>query len=387
MPIHRLPALTLLACAAALAACGDNTSSPESPSPGGASDAAKDQGGGPVEGGAAADAAKDTGAPQGDDAAPQDSGGTGDDAAAEAGGDDGGAMDGGTAGDSAPGPEGGTGMVTCGTTPAALDVTKLGKIEQLSVGPDGTFYFSPSPFSSSIGRYAPPYTTVENAWKQVPDANAQILGIALDPKRGVLYAGSRVTNKLYVVPLDSTPATVMVALPDNAFNGATLGEDGDVYYTNQSATAAGANVYRIGPNDSAPIKVNTSPLLNGNDLAFGPDGWLYVNQWSNPATITRLQLQNGAEVARELYATLTNQHGDGIAFDSAGNLYALAQGLYKVTPAKQVTLLPTPGVTPSSGLEFGCGAVSCNDLFVANRGGVAKMTMPDPGMNVPWHRQ
>jgi sugar lactone lactonase YvrE len=115
-----------------------------------------------------------------------------------------------------------------------------------------------------------------------------------------------------------------------------------------------------------------------------------VNQWISPATVTRLQVQNGVETAREVFVTLSVSgtppgNGDGIAFDSAGNFYALAGALYKVTPSKAITVIPTTAA-PTSGMEFGCGTISCSDLFFATSAGVSKMTVMDPGMNVPWHR-
>jgi len=271
--------------------------------------------------------------------------------------------------------------VTCGTTPAAFDVTQFGKMEQMSVAPDGTVYWSNQ--GASIGKYAPPYAngTIEATWKTI--AGAGILGIALDPKRNVLYAGSRETaDKLYTIDLATGNVTNTVTLPSShSINGVTIGDDANVYYTDQS----GGNVYRVGPTDTAPTKINTMSVAQGNDLAFGPDGWLYVNIWSpSPATIVRLNIQNGVAVAQELFVTLTGSgNGDGIAFDSAGNIYANAGGLYKVTPAKEVTKVAASG---TAGIELGCGALSCNDLFYSTASTVSLLTVTPGGLNVYWHR-
>lgn len=78
-----------------------------------------------------------------------------------------------------------------------------------------------------------------------------------------------------------------------------------------------ANLYRVAP-DGTKTQVNTTPLLEGNDLAFGPDGWLHVNQFAVGA-VTRLQLQAGKEVSRETFVTFGTPNGDGIAFDALGN--------------------------------------------------------------------
>jgi hypothetical protein len=140
---------------------------------------------------------------------------------------------------------------------------------------------------------------------------------------------------------------------------------------------------------------------------------LYINQYTTPATITRLQLQNGMEVSRDdNWVTLSapdagvfidagdaggfvsSTKGDGVAFDQAGFLYASAAGLYKVNLAtKEVTAVPAadPTIVAAAGIEFGCGAMSCNDiLFSAKISGVqnvSKLTLPSPGIVVPWHQQ
>jgi hypothetical protein len=109
------------------------------------------------------------------------------------------------------------------------------------------------------------------------------------------------------------------------------------------------------------------------------------------ATITRLHLQNGMEASRDAdWVTVqvgggaAATHGDGIAFDSAGNIYTAAQALYMITPSKQVTMVaPTAG----AGIEFGCGALSCNDLFYSSGNAVVKYAAPNAGFAVPWHMQ
>ena len=284
------------------------------------------------------------------------------------------------------GDEGGItgGMVTCAAMdPPGFDVTKIGVMEQLTVAPDGTVYWCSR--VASIGIAVPPYSTFNKAWTTVAGS---VFGIALDPTSKILYAGARSTtggDKLYKIPIDNPTAVTSVTLPTmNSINGVTLGSDRYVYFADQ----VGNNVYRIGATDSTPTKVNTSPIAQPNDLAFGPDGWLYINEWS-PAQITRLDLQNGLEVSRDSPWTSfqvtggpTPSQGDGIAFDSAGNVYAAAHQLYKITPAKQVTVV---SMTAGAGIEFGCGTLSCNDLLYSSPAGVSLYNSPIPGFVVPWH--
>jgi streptogramin lyase len=266
-----------------------------------------------------------------------------------------------------------------------FSVAQFGVMEQLSFGPDGTAYWCTR--GPSIGMYAPPYATANKTWKTI--AGAKIFGIALDPKSNVLYAGSReAPDKMYKIPTANPGMMTSVNLVgNNGINGVTLGPDGNVVYVDQVT----GDVYRLGPSDTTPTKVSTTPVMQPNDIAFGPDGLLYITRWTPTATITRLHLQNGMEMSRDTdWVTVqagggaAATHGDGIAFDSAGNLYTAAQALYMITPSKQVTMVaPTAG----AGIEFGCGALSCNDLFYSSGTAVVMYKAPNPGFAVPWHIQ
>ena len=91
----------------------------------------------------------------------------------------------------------------CGSARPKLDGIKTA--EGLAIGPDGTIYFT-QPFgtgsSNFLGRYKPPYTELETRWV---DLGGKALGITIDPKRAVLYAGSRDRKKLLAVTLSTPP--------------------------------------------------------------------------------------------------------------------------------------------------------------------------------------
>jgi sugar lactone lactonase YvrE len=254
-------------------------------------------------------------------------------------------------------------------------------MEQMSIAPDGTVYWCTR--GANLNRYAPPYSTVENPWKTI--AGAQIFGIALDPVAGIIYAGARATSKMYKVPLDGSAVSDLIdILP--AVNGVVLGDDGAIYYANQVAKTAAnfatdGHIFRVTP-DGTKTQVTTTAIDDANDLSFGDGGWLYVSQWG-PGTVTRIQLQGGKETTRELYVTLGMIHGDGIELDNAGNLYAAAKQLFQVPSAMMKTMVaPTAG----AGIEFGCGALSCNSMFYSSGTATLKYTAPNPGRSVPWHR-
>ena len=267
----------------------------------------------------------------------------------------------------------------CGAARPALDA--VATAEGLVIGPDGTIYFS-QPFVGAnqhyLARYPPPYDRPPQT--QWLDLGGNALGVTLDPRRNVVYAGSRTLRKLLEVTLAATPAVRALADVEEGINGVTLGEDGAVYYNDQ----AGGHVYRVAP-DGAKSRVTSSPLTEPNGLAFGPDGKLYVNSWTSPEVI-RLSLANGTETAREVFATLPQAKGDGIAFDAKGRLYVTASStLYEVGPdGKAVTPL---GRTPGANIDFGAGALACADMYIAGNGQGLRLFRHDtPGLDVPWHR-
>ncbi|HKC12204.1 MAG TPA: SMP-30/gluconolactonase/LRE family protein, partial [Vicinamibacteria bacterium] len=207
------------------------------------------------------------------------------------------------------------GSVPCGAARPSLE--RISNAEGLVIAPDGTIYFSQpfvGPNTQYLGRYRPPYDQPpETQWV---DMGGNALGIILDPQRKVLYAGSRTLKKVLQVTLGEPPVLRPLADAEEGINGVTLGEDGAVYYSDQD----GGHLYRVSP-EGAKTRVTTSPITEPNGIAFGPDGKLYVVSWKT-TEVTRLELANGAEVKRELFATLPQVKGDGIAFDARGRLYA-----------------------------------------------------------------
>jgi lysophospholipase L1-like esterase len=261
------------------------------------------------------------------------------------------------------------------------DLSAVATAEGLVIGPDGTLYFS-QPFRGEnqqfLGRYRPPYDQPpETRWL---DLGGNALGLTLDAGRNVLYAGSRTAKKLFKVTLGVSPAVSVLADAEEGINGVTLGEDGAVYYSDQT----GGHLYRVAP-DGAKTRVTASPLTEPNGLAFAADGRLYVVSWTTPE-VTRLELANGTETRREAFATLPQVKADGIAFDSRGRLYVTASStLYEISPdGKEVTPL---GRTAGANIDFGAGALGCSDMYVAGNGQGLRLFRHDtPGLDVPWHR-
>jgi hypothetical protein len=270
-----------------------------------------------------------------------------------------------------------TGKVTCATAaPAGFDGAKIGAFEEMTIGPDGTIYWSGNN-APNIGRWKPPYDAApEKGWAKTPAIN----GIKLDPKIKAIYAGSRGIKKLIRVSTEDPTKIDNIADVEGGINGLTLADDGAVFYTDE----AGGNVYRVAA-DGTKNQVTTTKITGANDIAFSPDGKLCVNAWVNPGAVTCIKLDatfKEAAGSREEYAKFSKGNGDGIAFDKAGNMYAVSGALWKVTPDKVITQVDPAG---GSGIEFGAGALPCNLLFWAS--GANSKTVDNPGMEVPWHRQ
>jgi glucose/arabinose dehydrogenase len=266
----------------------------------------------------------------------------------------------------------------CGTARPKLDAIKTA--EGLAIAPDGTIYFT-QPFgaaaSTFLGRYRPPYTEVELNWV---DLGGKALGITIDPKRSVLYAGSRDRKKLLAVTLSTHPLIEELADVEPTINGVTLGPDDAVYYTDQKS----GEVYRV-TSAGAKSKVTTSPVEDANGLAFGPDKRLYVLTYAK-AKVTRLTLTAGKESGRELLAEIAGgKNADGITFDGKGRLYVTAGGLFRLSAdGKNVESL---GAAYGANADFGIGALSCRDLYTAGNGkGIHRYLADTAGGEVPWHR-
>jgi glucose/arabinose dehydrogenase len=262
---------------------------------------------------------------------------------------------------------------------ARPDLKAIQTAEGLVIAPDGTIYFT-QPYgtgaSGFLGRYRPPYTQPETRWV---DLGGKALGITLDPKRGILYAGSRDRGKLLAVILSESPEVLEIADVEPKINGVTLGKDGAIYYTDQG----GGHVYRVTP-EGVKTQVTTTPIEDPNGLAFGPDGDLYVLTYGK-ATITRVKLAKGKEKSRAPFATLTGgKNADGITFDQKGQLYATAGALFLVSPDGQS--VKRLGDAYGANAEFGAGALGCTDLYTAGNGkGIFRYQNDTPGLEVPWH--
>jgi sugar lactone lactonase YvrE len=259
-------------------------------------------------------------------------------------------------------------------SPPAPGLESVADSEGLAIDADGTVYFSQP---SAVGRLTPA-GKLDKEWAKLPGAT-KTWGIAIDRPAKALYIGSPATSIVYKVTLDEAPTVTSFVTNAGAPNGLSMGPDGALYYTDYQPAG---DVYRVGA-DGARTKVSTSTLPRPNGVAFGPDGALYVDLYEQGAVV-RLTLANGKEATRSDLVSAGLDKADGIAFDSAGNLYiGWGEGISRVSPDGRAVRRLAKGKTAN--VEFGAGAIPATDLYAVTDKKLVRITNDLPGAAVRWH--
>lgn len=265
--------------------------------------------------------------------------------------------------------------LTCGEGAAMLP--SGGEVGGLVVAPDGSIFFTHGLSGGPIVRVRPGRAPESIPVYIEPSAT----GITYDPVRDALYVAVFFSKKIMRIDLGTaTPKAVAVAQGGAGVDGVTLGEDGNIYFSDHVL----GTIWRTGPT-GGQIGVTASALPGGpTGLAFGKDGKLYVSQ-SSGTDVVRLTLDGqGHETARETFVSLGAKGGSGLAFDEAGDLYVAAEKLFRVDPAGKIVAI-TPRA--AAALDFGAGALRCADLYLGGSDGLRVQTGARKGLDVPWHRR
>ena len=293
--------------------------------------------------------------------------------------------DGGGGTDSGPLPDGGSGTdggsTDSGPPPACGGarpvISGITGTEGLVIARDGTIYYSQD---RAVGRLVPGGTP-ENDWVTLPPMAGTVWGLALTADNGTVYAASPSAGAIYAV--DVAGASAVRWLSGVTPNGMTMGSDGNIYFGDFND----GGVYRV-TGMEMHMRVSGDPIEQANGVAFGPDGRLYVDSYAAGA-VYALTLTDGVETAREPIAVPGFGAFDGIAFDATGRIYITDNGrgaLVRLEADGSSPMMLAPGISAAANIEFGVGALDCEDIYVASGGALFRYEMGDAaGLDVVWH--
>ena len=271
-----------------------------------------------------------------------------------------------------------------GTTPRCgtdrPDISGISGTEGLVIAADGTIYYSQA---GGVGRMRPGMAQ-EDDWVSVGPAGGTIWGFALDAAHHKLYVGSPQARAIFSIDLSAaTAAATMVVASAGQPNGLTFGPDGAVYYSD----FGGGAVYRVDTSTNMRTRVTTSTIAGADGVAFAADGSLYVDSYMTGSLI-KLTLAGGMETARMTVA-MGLGNPDGLAFDSTGGIYVSNNSggqLYHLNADGTMRTTLRMGIGSAANIEFGAGALSCTDIYVASGGALVRYEMGTvTGAMVPWH--
>ncbi len=260
------------------------------------------------------------------------------------------------------------------------DIMSISGTEGLVIGPDGTIYYSQA---NAVGRMRPGEAQ-DDAWAPLGARAGTVWGLALDVANHMIYAGSPSAGTIFSVDYMATPPTVANYVPSAGQpNGLTMGPDGALYYSDFGAGA----VFRVAPGGTRTRASSTTAIGQANGLAFGTDGSLYVLSYA-AGTLNQLTMAGGMETGRTVIARMLG-NPDGLALDATGRFYVTNNSGGTLTRLDADGTNPMrllSGVSAAASVEFGAGALNCNDIYVASGGALRRYEMGDTaGAMVPWH--
>lgn len=270
----------------------------------------------------------------------------------------------------------------CGT--AHLDPGPGTQITRgIVVGGDGTIYFTVH--SQGVGRVLPD-GTVEHDFVVLPLTGLAVpAALALDAPGAHLYVSvpdyeSRGVTSVYEVDL-ATGLTSSVLAGGPAY-GLAFGPDGLLYV----AGGVAEHVVRIDPARPGELAMVTTTPVGGSlrGLRFEPGGTLLVAT-GVPAAIVRLTLTDGVESGRERVTFFPQP--SSMALDAEGRIYVTSEGggiLARMLPDGSGEETVRSGLSAPDGLDFGRGALACDDLYVVSSGYVLRVPNDTPGGDVLW---
>jgi hypothetical protein len=270
----------------------------------------------------------------------------------------------------------------CGS--ASADVSAIVAARGIAVDNSGTIYFTREAGNRTyIGRW-PRSQAIDTAWFQLPNGTQPRL-LRLDNARELLHVSDTGGGNLFSIGYTRMPVFVRNSTSGLAgIHGLAVAEDGAVF-----VSSSDGYVYRLVV-DLVPIRnmTTTAPIFPAGQrplgLAFGPGGYLYVG--SSNGRIKRFRVLNNMLVEGTDHGGFSGAASD-LAFDTQGRLY-VADGAATSRPVSIVA--PDGTVSTSgpnglySGLAFGRGMLTCQELYASDSVGPARtIATAAPSLNLP----
>ncbi len=201
-----------------------------------------------------------------------------------------------------------------------------------AVDADGNIYVT---FSGSRGQKVPVAIYRINNNNEVAPFLHEMMnatGLALD-RAGNVYVSSRHDGTVYKVSQSGAMTSYAEGL--GVATGIAFDREGNLYVGDRSGT-----IFKVGRDRQIFVFATLEPSVAAYHLAFGPNGSLYVTGPTTSSFDTVQRIDPHGEVSI-FYRGLGRPQG--LAFDSAGNLYVAAslqgrRGIVKITPQAHASL-------------------------------------------------
>ena len=221
-----------------------------------------------------------------------------------------------------------------------------------------------STFSGSRGQKTPVAVyRVDPGGEVTPFLNdlMNATGLAFD-NDGVLHISSRFDGIVYRATQSGEMSVYVEGM--GVATGIAFDANGNLMVGDRAGT-----IFKISPARQIYVFATLEPSISAYHLMFGPEGYLYVTGPTTSSFDAVYRISSAGEV-ETFYRGLGRPQG--MAFDSAGNLYVAAsiegrKGIVKITPEREASLyLSGPNIV-------GCAIGPRGDLFITTTGALYRV--------------
>ena len=223
-----------------------------------------------------------------------------------------------------------------------------------------------STFSGSRGQKTPVAVyRVDPGGEVTPFLNdlMNATGLAFD-NDGVLHISSRFDGIVYQATQSGEMSVYVEGM--GVATGIAFDANGNLLVGDRAGT-----IFKISPSRQIYVFATLEPSISAYHLMFGPEGYLYVTGPTTSSFDAVYRISSAGEV-EVFYRGLGRPQG--MAFDSAGNLYVAAsiegrKGIVKITPEREASLyLSGPNIV-------GCAIGPRGELFITTTGALYRVAV------------